>query len=77
MADTEAISIVEKLDKAKTDKKKIKLLLPLWQNAKGNTILSTLAILLDRSIKDRDYYYYLFSESITTAEDTGYRFKLI
>jgi len=71
----EAVTIVEKVEKA-NGKKQIRIFTDLWENAKGITIVKTLAILNDRSPEKMEDYHEINSEAMERAESSGYSFKV-
>ena len=71
----EAVTIARRIEKSER-KKQVALLSDLWANAKGITIVKSLAILIDLHPKRAEYYYALNSDAMDDAEDTGYSFKV-
>ena len=71
----EALKVVKKIDRGDR-KKQIAILADLWTNAKGITIVKSLAALLELSPKKTTYFYSVNSEAMDEAEGNGYGFKV-
>jgi len=71
----EAVTTVERIEKSKR-KKQVRIFTDLWENAKGTTIVKTLALLNDSTPKKMEYYYGVNSDAMEKAESDGYSFKV-